>query len=155
MHYWLVGAVCAWGWLMPFSFSKIPASVGCPDLVRVVSACCLFFFLLLLESCSPTADADAARAGACDPTLCAHSMVVPETSVGRTHCICNALPSEVSTLLAHSTGRQRYAWAAQCKSRDACSLHYGVHPGTCGQRSPECRGDEARGRQKKRRFHRK
>ena len=32
----------------PFFFSQIPASVGCPDLVRVVSACCLFFFFLLL-----------------------------------------------------------------------------------------------------------
>ena len=30
-----------------FSFSKIPASVGCPDLVRVVSACCPFLLLLL------------------------------------------------------------------------------------------------------------
>ena len=36
-------------WLRPFSFFKIPASVGCPDLVRVVSACCLFFLLLLLD----------------------------------------------------------------------------------------------------------
>ena len=27
--------------------AKIPASVGCPDLVRVVSACCLLFLFLL------------------------------------------------------------------------------------------------------------
>ena len=41
----LVGAAgtCTWGWLMPFS--KIPASVGCPDLVRVVfqlAGCCVY-----------------------------------------------------------------------------------------------------------------
>ena len=29
---------------------KPTASVGCPDLVRVVSACCLFFLLLLLTA---------------------------------------------------------------------------------------------------------
>ena len=28
--------------------SKIPASIGCPDLVRAVSACCLLLLLLLL-----------------------------------------------------------------------------------------------------------
>ena len=32
----------------PFFFFQIPASVGYPDLVRVVSSCCLFFLLLLL-----------------------------------------------------------------------------------------------------------
>ena len=43
---------------VPFSFSKIPASVGCPDLVRVVSACCLFLLFLLLaaSTSAPLAD---------------------------------------------------------------------------------------------------